>query len=436
MRATLTAIAIALAAGFASTAAAEEAQDFNAHFQSTYVWQRKPAIRSPYEGPNSLSGDAEKSYSFTATAAFGLRLGPATEIYLNPEVAQGIPISGLLGLSGFSNGELAKTSGSTLTFYRARLFARHTIGLGGDREAVASGFNQLAGSVDPRRIVLTVGGVSALDLFDANAYAHDPRTQFLNWALMTHAAYDYPADSRGYTYGAAAEYFDGDWSARVARFAQPREPNQLKLDTRLARHYGDQAELSRKYMLADKPGAVRLLAYRARAVMASYDAALAAAPIGAAPTLDSARDRERTKTAFGVGVEQEVARDVGVFARLMKADGKTETYAFTESDRSVSAGMSVAGTRWARPKDVFGAALATSGLSAGHRAFLERGGQTFFLGDGRLRYAPERVIEVYYSASIAKGASITADYQRVANPGFNADRGPASFFAVRLHWEN
>ena len=434
MRAIL--VALVSTAGFAATAAAQEEESFSAHFQSTYVWQRKPAMRSPYEGPNSLLGAAEKSYSFTATGAFGLRLGPATEIYFNPEVAQGVPLSGLLGLSGFTNGELAKTSGSNPTLYRARLFVRHTIGLGGEREAVPGAFNQLAGSADSRRIVVTFGALSALDLFDLNAYAHDPRTQFMNWALMTHAAYDYPADSRGYTYGAAAEYFDGDWSTRIARFAQPREPNQLSLDPHLSRHYGDQAELVRKYKLGERPGAVRLLAYRSRTVMANYDAALAAAPLGSVPTLDSARDRERIKTAFGIAAEQEIAPDVGVFARLMKADGKSETYAFTESDRSASAGVSVAGARWGRPKDVFGAALASSGLSAGHRAFLERGGQTFFLGDGHLRYAAERVVEVYYSFAIGKGASITANYQRVASPGFNADRGPASFYGIRLHWEN
>ena len=421
----------------ARPALADEPEAFSAHFQSTYIWQRKPSFASPYEGPNSLVGAREKSYSLTGTAAFGLRLGSATEAYFDPEVALGVPLSGLLGLGGFTNGELAKTSGANPTFYRARLFVRHTISLGGEPTKVEGASNQLAGSYDARRLVLTAGNLAVLDIFDANSFAHDPRTQFMNWALMTHGAYDYAADSRGYTNGVAAEYIDDGWALRVGRFAQPREPNQLKLDNRLGRHYGDQLELSRSYGAGTPSGVVRFLAFRTRAVMASYSDALAVAVnAGGAPDINAVRTTERSKTGFGVNVEHKLGDDVGLFARAMRADGKTETYAFAEIDRSVSAGVSLRGNAWHRAGDTVGIAGAVNFLSSAHRAYLERGGRTFFLGDGALRYGAERIVEGYYSLSLYKSLRLTADLQRISNPGYNAARGPASFYALRLHWEN
>jgi hypothetical protein len=409
---------------------------WNAHVQTTYVRQLKPAFSSPYEGANSLRGVSEASYSATATASFGWRPWRGTELYFDPEAAQGVPFSGLLGLAGFPNGELAKTSGSHPTFYRARLFVRQTFALGGDTDAVASAAHQLAGRVARRRIVVTAGNLSVLDLFDANAYAHDPRTQFLNWALMTHAAYDYPADSRGYSTGAAVEYFDDGWSLRAARFQVPREPNQLRLDTRLGRHYGDQVELARDYRWGMQSGTARLLAFRLRAVMARYDDALAlAGQNGDVPTLGPARTTEQSKAGVGVAFEHRLTPDVGLFARWMRADGKTETYAFTEVDRSVSAGVSVGGAAWRRSGDRLGLAMAESALSKAHRAFLSQGGTTFFLGDGRLRYRPEQIIEAYYSAALFEGAALTADWQHLRHPGYNADRGPVNVYGFRFHLE-
>jgi len=429
-------LSLALAA-LPALGAAQEQESWSAHLQSTYVWQTKPAFNAPYEGPNSLSGSKEKSYSFTGTASLGLRLGPATEAYLDPEVAQGVAMSGLVGLSGFPNGELAKTSGSNPTAYRARLFVRHTIGLGGERQAAESAANQLAGVRDSRRIVVTAGNLSVLDLFDLNTYAHDPRTQFMNWALMTHAAYDYPADARGYTSGIAVEYFDSGWSARVARFEVPRQPNQLQLDGRILRHYGDQLELTRDYALAGQTGTVRLLAFRTRAVMARYGDALAlAGSTASVPDIGAVRTREQTKWGIGLAAEHKLREDVGLFARYMHADGRTETDAFTEADRSLSAGISIAGLSWNRAQDTLGTAFATSFLSGNHRSYLARGGSTFFLGDGMLNYRPEQVLEAYYSASVSKGMSATVDYQRILHPGYNSDRGPVTVVGVRLHWEN
>ena len=431
-----TARALGAAAGLVMAAAhGQEIEDWNAKFQSTYIWQTKPALRSPYQGEHSLIGAHEKSYSFTATTALGLRLGRQTEVYFNPEVAQGVPLSGLQGLAGFSNGEMARTSGSNLSLYRARLFVRHVIPIGEDSEIVESATNQLGSRYAKQRLTLTLGNVSLLDLFDANAYAHDPRLQFMNWALMTHAAYDFAADARGYTTGFAAEYKGAGWALRGGRFLQPKLPNQLPLDERIGSHYGDQIELEWPYALAtDRPGVLRLLGWRGRAVMARYDDALAAAR-GGKPSLDAVRSSAQIKSGVGLNLEQALTPALGVFARAMRADGRTETYAFTEADRSVSAGVSARGAAWGRADDALGVAVATHSLSGLHRRFLEAGGLSFFLGDGRLSYAPEQIFEAYYAWTPVKGLTLSFDYQRVRNPGYNADRGPASFVALRLHLE-
>jgi high affinity Mn2+ porin len=420
----------------ASCAFAQDQERWNAHFQSTYVWQTKPAFRSPYEGPGSLTGAHERSYSFTATAAFGLRIAPHTEVYLDPEAAQGVALSGLVGLSGFQNGELAKTSGRNMTVYRARSCLRHTNELGGEPVALASSANQLAGSTTSRRLVITAGTISALDIFDAGSVAHDPRTQFLNWSLMTHSAYDYAADARGYTSGLVVEYIDDGWAVRAAHLQVPRVPNQLQLDPRILRHYGDQLEFSRDYKVGAQSGTVRLLAFRTRALLARYDDALALAQAtGSAPDINQVRTSAHSKWGMGIGVDHKVHDDFSVFARALVADGKTETDAFTEADRSLSAGLAMRGARWSRPDDTFGLAAGSGFLSRGHRQYLARGGVTFFLGDGALNYRPERVLEAYYSVPVARDTHLTLDAQRIVNPGYNADRGPVSVYGVRLHWE-
>ena len=431
---------LAVLVGASTAAFADEAEPeaWNAKLQSTYIWQDKPAFPSPYSGPHSLTAAREDSYSLTATAAFGLRLARHTELYFDPEMAQGLPLSGLQGLGGFTNGEMARSSGSRPVFYRARLFARQTVDLGDVREAVESAVNQLGGEVAKRRIVLNAGFVPVMDIFDANTYAHDARSQFLNWSFMTYTAYDYAADARGYTWGATAEYFNDGWAFRIGRFAQPKDPNGLALDTRISEHYGDQLELERHYSAGDGlPGAVRILAYRNRAVMSRYSDALAlAARSGHVPDLDLVRTRERIKMGIGVNVEQQFAPDLGGFARAMWADGRTETYAFTESDRSISAGAVLSGHRWDRQQDSIGFAMAESLLSSAHRQLLSNGGLTFFLGDGRLHYGPERVLEAYYLFAPSRGVALTLDYQRIWSPGYNQDRGPASFTAIRLHVEH
>jgi high affinity Mn2+ porin len=425
--------ALLLSGAAAAQEPAPAAQSWNARLQASYVWQAKPAFPAAYSGVNSLSPDAEKSYSFTSTAYLGLRLAADTELYFNPELVQGVAMSRLTGLGGLSNAELQKTAGSSPTLYRARLFVRQTWGLGGEMENVAPDANQLGGRRDSQRVVLTVGNLAVSDIFDANSYAHDPRTQFMNWSFLTHGAYDFAADSRGYSIGAALEYYGDGWAWRAGRFMQPKESNGLALDHSLLQHYGDQLELEKAYSVAGRPGKARLLLFRNRAVMGSFADALAA---GGVPDIAPVRQL-RSKRGWGINLEQSLSGNTGVFARLARSDGASEAYAFAEIDRSLSSGVTISGAGWGRARDTLAVAYARNGLSATHQAFLAAGGSGFFVGDGRLNYRPEAIIEGYYSIglSILKRSALSLGLQSIRNPGYNADRGPVRVVSVRLHTE-
>lgn len=429
-------LALGLLHATVAVAGSADWESWNAKFQTTYIGQRKGEFSASYSGQNSLSTAKERSYSFTTTAAFGYRPWVGGELYFDPELAQGVPLSNLAGLGGFSNGEMARVTGSTPKLYRARLFLRQTWGMGGGQETVESDMNQLAGSVDRRRFVVTAGNLSVLDIFDDNSYSHDPRTQFLNWALMTHGAFDYAADARGYSWGVAAEYYRDDWVVRVGRFIQPKEPNQLSLDPRILEHYGDQIEIEHRHELRGQPGAVRILLFRTRAKMSRFgDALRLAATTGATPDINLVRFSEQIKYGAGLNIEQQLSRNVGMFGRASWADGQTETYAFTEIDNSISAGAVVRGASWGRSQDTIGLAVLQNRLSRARQNYLAAGGMGFFIGDGALRYRPENLLEAYYNWNVAKRAWATLDFQRVVNPAYNADRGPVSMTSVRLHFE-
>jgi len=359
------------------------------HAQATYVRQQKPAFSAPYSGTNSFLPRREGSYTFTSTLFFGLRYGD-TELYFDPEFVQGAALSNLHGLGGFSNGETQRGSGPNLRGYRARLFARHTWNLGGAREEQKSDQHQLRTSYAAERIVLTAGNLSALDVFDAMDYSHDPRTQFMNWASLTYGAWDYPADARGYTWGAALEYITPAYEVRAGRFLVPLESNGLRLDWAPGRQYADVAELELPYKLAGRPGAVRLLGFHNRVNAGAFNDALAASG-GAVPDLTTVR-HVQSKSGIGLSTQLELSDAVAAYVRAGWNDGKTETFMFTEIDRSLAAGALIKGLSWGRPQDSVGIASYINGLSAEHRNYLAAGGLGFFLGDGRLNYAAERIV--------------------------------------------
>ena len=429
-------VAAMIMAGAAPVRAADESpENWQLKFQTTGVVQYKPGFDAPYSGPNSLLTNHEYSRSVTATLFGGMRLWQGGEFYVNPEMAIGVPFSELKGLGGFTNGEMARTSGPDPTFYRARVFLRQTWGLGGGTETVESGANQLRGSVDAKRAVLTAGNLSAIDIFDANKYSHEPRRAFMNWSLMTFGAWDYPADARGYTWGAALEYISPDWAVRAGRFEMPKESNGLPLNSRIMSSYGDVAEFERGYTLGGQQGRIRLLAFRNQAVMGKFsDAVNQSITNGGTPDLANVR-ASNAKVGGGINIEHTLSSDIGLFARASAHDGKTETFAFTEIDRSVAGGAVIKGTQWKRPNDEIGIAAVANGLSSSHRDYLARGGLGFFLGDGRLNYRAEQVFETYYSLKAMRNLWLSLDYQHIRNPGYNADRGPANFIGLRIHAE-
>lgn len=414
-------------------------EDWQLKGQATYIGQNSSSFRSPYAAQNSLNGSGESSYTFTSTAYLGKRLWQGGEIYLNVEAGRGDPLSALTGLGGFSNGEATRVSGNKLKAYRQRLFVRQTWALGAETEHQESDFNQMAGFVAKDRFVLTVGNFSTLDIFDDNAYAKDPRTQFMNWSNMAHTAFDYAADARGFGWGFAGEWYQGDWVVRFGRMTGPTMPNGPKVDRKLDRHYGDQLEIEHQHTLAEQPGKVRVLLWRNRAVLARYrDASdwLAANPGSEdKQAIQYVRHGEQIKYGIGLNIEQAISNDLGVFLRASLADGRTETYAFTEADGALSTGFALKGTRWGRADDTFGLAWMRNRLSAPRRDYLANGGLSFFIGDGALNYRAESILETYYSLKAANGLWFTADYQRIANPAYNADRGPANISSVRVHAE-
>jgi high affinity Mn2+ porin len=364
----------------------------------------------------------------TATAYLGRTLWEGGALYLDPEFAQGFGLSHTFGLAGFPNGEAQKSGAHVPKLYIARFYLTQTIGLGGEQEKVEDDLNQVAGTRDISRVTLYAGKLAVNDLFDANTYAHDPRNDFMNWSVWEGGAYDYAADQRGYSDGVAAELNQKEWAFRLGAFLEPKRSNDRDLDTRVLRRGGYQAEIEDRYDLFGQPGKLRLLSFLNRAFAGSYREALAF------PRTDIVATRKtRLKTGFVVNLEQAVNDQLGAFARLSWNDGHSEIMSFTDIDRSVSLGLRLKGAAWDRPDDSVGIAAAINGLSGDHAAFLAAGGLGILIGDGRLHYAPEDILETFYRWQIAAPASLTANYQFILHPAYNQDRGPVSVFALRLH---
>ena len=269
-------------------------------------------------------------------------------------------------------------------------------------------------------------------MFDTNRYSHDPRTQFLNWSLMNSGAWDYPADTRGYTWGAAVEYAREAWAIRGAAVMVPFEANGLRFDGNIDKAQGFALENELHYDLGGREGAARVLLFVNRARMGSYDEALAR---GGAPDVTATRAYGRTKYGFTISADQQVTDDLGVFARLSWNDGQNETWAFTEIDRSVALGGVVSGAPWKRSQDQLGGAVVVNALSSPHRRYLASGGYGFIIGDGALDYGLENVWEAYYKLQLTQAIAFTADYQFIVNPAYNRDRGPVHVAGIRAHIE-
>lgn len=405
------------------------------HGQFTYVAQYHPSFRSPYRGANSLypGGSAKKTADLTLFA--GARLWRGAEVYVNPEIDQGFGLSNTLGVAGFTSGEAYKV-GSTSPYFRVpRLFLRQVFDLGGATESVQSEANQLSGTRTHDNIVLTLGKFSVVDIFDTNAYAHDPRSDLLNWSIIDSGAFDYAADAWGYTYGAAAEWTSGDWTFRGGVFDLSSAPNGKTVE----RNFGEYAligEAEERHELGGHAGKVKLLGFVNRGRMARYaDAVQLAQETGGVPDVASVR-HFASRPGGAVIIEQELKQGIGAFARASANDGSKEAYEFTEINRSLAAGLSIKGAPWGRTNDTFALAAAINGLSDSARRYFAAGGLGILIGDGRLPNAgQEKIAETYYAVAMTDHVTLTLDYQYVANPAYNRDRGPVSVVGARLHGE-
>ena len=430
--------AMALVSTVTQTARAEDTpsaapqESFAVHGQATVVAQAVTGFANPYSGDNSLAPSQIKE-TFDATLYLGVQPWRGAELWANPEIDQGFGLSNTLGVAGFPSAEAYKVGKSSPYFRLQRLFLRQTVSLGGERIAVAGAANQLAGSQSADRLVLTVGKFGVGDVFDTNRYAHDPRGDFLNWAIVDTGNFDYAADAWGYSYGAAAEWYRGPWTLRLGAFNLSKVPNGEVLETGYGQYELD-AEIEHRHTIGSHPGAVRLAVFGNHGRFARLDEAVAAFNAkGSIPDLATLR-RPATRLGGQLNIEQEVTGTLGVFLRAGVSDGRYEAYDFTDIDRTLAVGASLGGKGWHREGDRVGLATVVNGISKARKRYLAEGGLGILVGDGSLPHPGEEwITEAYYSAAVIKGFALSADYQRVVHPGYNRDRGPANVLAMRLH---
>jgi len=416
----------------AETPAELSEQPWNWHVQNTEVVQYHPGFFARYSGPNSLKNVNEVRETVSLDLFAGLRLWPGAEAHVDGLMWQGFGLSKSEGVEGFPSAEAYRLGTKVPNVTFARLFIRQSIGLGAEQETVAEGPLQLAGKQAVSRLTLTVGKMSAIDIFDDNAYAHDPRTQFLNWALVANEAWDYPADPLGNMTGFAAELNQPAWALRYGFFQMPRTANARALDAHYLLAWGMVTGLERRYTIGDRPGAVRFLAYLNRAHMGRYQAALDSPT--RPPDIEATR-AYRYKYGFGLNLEQELAKGVGLFTRLGWSEGQNEQWIYADVDRTASLGLSVRGGSWHRPDDTFGLAGVVNAISRVHQRFFAAGGAGILAGDGALNYGWEKILETYYDFQVCKNVHGALDYQFILDPAYNRDRGPVSVIGARLHWE-
>lgn len=409
------------------------------HFQFTGIVQAYPNFSAPYSGQNSLPPEGQRAYSVTTTAYLGHSLWKGASVFFNPEMAGGRGVGSTLGIAGFPNGETFRIGDPQPTVYIGRIFLRQHIFLDKDHyEELGEDVNQVKERVSTSRITLSAGKFSLGDFFDNSNVSHDPRTDFMNWALMNNGAYDYAANTRGYTYGFVAELVKPGWTLRLGTALEPTFSNGPNLDWHYSRTNSENIEFEKGYSIGGHKGVVRLLGYYNVSKAPRYRNAINGKLSGADTSLDVIYGTKygNKKSGLGLNGEQELSSTVNVFLRLGWNDGKTATWAFAEIDNTVSGGIRIAGDGWKRKADNIGVALLSNGISKDHQDFLAVGGYGFMIGDGQLtHYGREDIAEVFYSAKLFSNIWGTLDYQFVEHPGYNKDRGPVHLFAARVHIE-
>jgi high affinity Mn2+ porin len=425
----------------ATPSAAPDVDRINFHGQSTFVWQGYPAIRSPYSGTNSLPGSGEGRETWDTTLYAGVRLWQGAELWINPEIDQGFGFANTHGAAGFPSGESYKL-GADYPYARVqRYFVRQTIDLGGETQKVVADINQFAGSQTANRLVLTVGKFAITDIFDTNKYANNPKNDFLNWSVINAGTFDYAGDGWGYTYGAAAEWYQGRFTLRGGIFdlsATPAGGVSLTggdLDPTFSQ-FQLVGEIEERHELWGQPGKIKLTGFLSRGRAGEFQDAINLAQLTGQPADINAVRSYTGRPGVSFNLEQQVSDTVGVFARAGWADGNVEPWDFADIDRTFSGGVSIAGKQWGRPDDTVGVAGVINGISGVHQAFFNAGGLGILIGDGQLpNPGLEKIIEAYYSYAISSSTRLTFDYQFIANPAYNTDRGPVNVFAGRVHMQ-
>jgi len=402
------------------------------HFHFTGATQAHPAFYAKYSGANSLSPSAEAATAFVTGIHLGVRLWPEAEFVFDPEMSGGYGLSQTLGVAAFPSGIVYRVGNPAPAIYLARLLLRQTIGLGGGTVPLEAGADDFARTRDRVALTLTAGRLSVTDVFDGNAYAHDPETQFFNWALFASGAWDYPADTRGYTWGVLADLSVDWWSVKAGVALEPQYANLLPLEWDITKARGLMAEYDARYQLFGRHGTARVLLYLNTARMGSY-AQVLADPVAYGNSIAATRQDGRKKYGAALSWDQQVTDSLGVFVRASIDDGATETWAFTEIDRSLGFGAVQAGNLWGFKDYELGGAVVIDGLSQLHRLYLQGGGYGFIIGDGQLNYAPEVVGDFYFRVHFTDFIDASVIYQPVFNPAYNRDRGPVQVFSGRVH---
>ena len=406
--------------------------------QANFIRQQHSSFSSLYAGPNTFSAEKEHATSRVETLYTGFRITKELTILADVESAGGAGLSNALGIAGFTNVDVVRNPTLGQAPYVSRVMLHYTIPLSKDTTEATRNPLSLASTVPVRRLELRLGKMSTADFFDLNSVGSDSHLQFMNWALVNNGAYDYAADTRGYTYGFLAEYYARSWVLRFGEMLMPTVANGIKLDWDVARAGSQNIEFEYHLSPFKRALVVRALTFVNHADMGSYREAINGYLTGqtTVPDITLSRKQGRIKYGFGLNAEQEITPLLRSFARVGWNEGANESYAYTEIDRTAQFGGDLRGNPWHRTQDKVGAAFVANGLSGDHRRYLALGGVGFILGDGALNYGLEKIFETYYTAHVWRGIWVAADYQHVANPGYNQDRGPASVLSFRIHVED
>jgi high affinity Mn2+ porin len=406
--------------------------------QANFISQWHPGFHSPYSGPNSLSSQAQDATSHVLTLFTGLRLSATAELLWDVQETGGNGIGTVLGIAGFTNLDVVRNPTLSKVPYIARLMWHEIIPLDHREAASERTPFSLFSELPVRRLEIRFGKLSIVDFFDLNNYGTDSNFQFMNWTIDNNGAYDYAADTRGFTYSAMLEYHDLHWAVRFAEGLMPKVANGIHLDADLSRARSENIEVElHGSVLGEREGTLRLLTFANHANMGSYREAVDNFLAGLTPKPDikAHRLQSTTKYGFGINFEQPLNDWMGAFGRWGWNEGQHESFAYTEVDQTVLLGLGGNGKRWKRNLDRAGFAFVSNGISRDHQRYLALGGNGFLLGDGRLNYGRENIVETYYTLHAWRGIYPSFDFQYVDHPGYNRDRGPVLIPSLRLHLE-